>query len=541
MILIHHYNSRYFEGLLLSGIMKEGDGLKINKNWGTPDEYCFNRIAVKDGALYRTVRDLASCFYIDRLQGGTFYSYYPYNMELAAEYDRITDGNFLGWQLHESGHTRALDWKRIQAQLNVHGLDWTLENIIWAVRLVSHNKTYPHFSNGAPHEYAALTPPETMSEYTADLLGMWKNRQERYGGRIINCDAGRMPIRLEAEADVNLSFIEIGAQTPNARIMYALRRGISRARGKKWGVYYEPWTSEGTAYCFMRDKSNEWFIDIDRHLCKASPEGGSSMSLARRVMAYSLFAGADYFSEEWGMANTFYEWDTFELTPYGKIKQDFQNFSRNFAHVKPTVPAAMVLPREFAMVCVHGELHYPDDMTAPEHRDAIARIQAYFDNGVRMGNEDKVFTAGANASLFDIIFDDSYAEPSKEYKLLIDFSGRLHGENVVNGYDREAADAAISRMMDGLPFTLEDGGAGLDFQLFSANGKSYVAVYNHRGVSKTIADGETQNPDAAVRFTMRMKDGSLPEVIDYCGIGWEAAEHTVCVTLGGGEFILCAI
>ncbi len=519
MTWIHNYNPRYVRGLKERGMLRRGDGLKITQHFATPEEMRFNTVARRGGALYELARETVGCFYVDRLQGGTFISRYPFDLSLADEYDRITDGGFLGFQLHESGTTRALDHKRIEKQLAATGLSRTAENILYAVRLVSKNKEYPHFSNGYPEEYAALTPPTTRSEYVGDLLGMWKDRQRRLAGRILNCDAGPMLCGLEKEADVETSFIEVGAQTGFARTQFALRRGVSRSRGKRWGVYLEPWArSPCTAYLFMRDRSNEWYLDASNFLFQATDgSGGSSLSLARRIMYYSLFAGADYFSEEWGQANTFYEWESFTLSPYGEIKRDFLADLRRFGGVRPYVPIAAVIPREFAMFSVSdGYPDYPNDVADEKFKDLAHRIHAYFDDGRQLGGEDYIMAAGGWGSLFDVIYDDSYPSPQKEYELLIDFSGRLCGENVADGFDRQAADAAIGRVAAALPFSLEDGGA-LDYQLFSAGAHRYLALYNHKGVTKTPRDGETQNAAAAVPFSLTLRGGGTPRAIPLAG------------------------
>ncbi len=539
LTIIHNYHPVYIRGLMEHGMFQKGDGLKITQHWATPENMKFNKVAAVGGPLHRLVQEMCGCFYIDRLQGGTFISRYPFDLALAEEYDRITEGNFLGYQLHESGNTRALDWNRIKTQLQNNGLSWSLENILSAVTKVSHNKDFPHFSNGHPEEYAALTPPETLSEYTGDLRDLWRDRQKKFAGKILNCDAGYMLCGLEKDADVQVSFIEVGAQTGRSRIMFALRRGISRARGKKWGVYHEPWgSSPCTAYCFMEDKTNEWDLDVNNAFFSATDgNGGSSMSLFRRIMYYALFGGADYFAEEWGMANTFTRWDPFVLSPYGKIKKDFLDVSRRFTDVKPYTPIAFVIPHEYALFNVWSMPSFENDLIPPEYWGISDRIAAYFDDGRHSAMEDYAFESGGWGSLFDIIYDDSYAAPEKEYRLLIDFTGRLHGDCVADGNDRNAADKAIAEITASLPFTLEDGGKS-DYQLFTSNGETYLAVYNHKGINKTQEKGECGDPDADLPFTLRTKNGRYPECINLCSCPTEAKDGGISVILRAGELVL---
>ena len=542
LTFIHGYEPRYMQGLLQHGMFQKKDGLKVTQHYLTPEHMRFNVLAAKGGDLYHYVKEMAGAFYIDRLQGGTFISKYPFDMALVEEYDRITNGNFLGFQIHETGGTRAYDWGRIKKQMKETNLPWTLENIIYAVTLVSHDKQYPHFSNGHPEEYAALTPPEDLFEYMEDVKNMWASRQEMLRGRSLNCDCVQMLCGIEYETDMEISFIEVGAQGGFIRNQFAFRRGISRARGKKWGVYTEPWSRNPcNAYIFMRDNSNEWNIDVSNFLYKATGEnGGSSMSMARRLLYYSLFAGADYLSEEWGRTNTFYEWDTFELSPYGKIKKEFLALARKLQDVKPYVPFAFVLPKKFKYFAVDGWTPFKGSDEDVELKKLAATIQSYFSDDQMIGMEDYIMTCGGWGSLFDIIYEDSYDSPQQEYELLIDLSGSLHGKNVVNGFDKEASDRAIARFVDNLPFTLSDDGK-LDYQIFSNEGDTYLVLYNHKGVSKSQEEGERVHQEATVSYTLTLPKGRIPEVIELDDSSYKMEEGCVTGTLRGGSLILFRI
>ncbi len=527
---------RYFEGSMKTGIFRQNDGVKITQHYLTPEEMKFNRIAAKDGALYRLVRESAGCFYVDRVQGGTFISHYDYDLDLADKYDRITDGRFLGFQIHESGCTRRLDWQRIQKQLAATGLSWNHENILYAVTRVSHDKNFPHFSSGFPEEYAALTPPETLSDYVNDLRGLWRVRQEQFHGRILNCDHIPSLCPLEQEFGVRVSFSEAGAQNGRTRHQIAMRRGVSRAAKKQWGVYLEPWgQSPCTSYLFKRDGENEWYIDGKNFLYHATDgNGGSSMSMARRMMYYALFGGADYFAEEWGQANTFYEWETFELSPYGRIKRDFLENARRFGQIVPYVPITVVIPHEYVLYPRSGRIPYPNDMIPEKHLDVPQKIHAFLDDGRRIGSEDHVFECGGLYSLFDLIYDDTYENPADKYELILDFSGRLHGEKIADGNDRAAADAAVGSLLRTLPFELDDGGR-LDCQVFSSGGQSYLALYNHKGVSKSGERGEFRLEEADAPYTLRLKDGQIPAAVIPSDGFCETAEGAIHGVLKGGD------
>ena len=69
----------------------------------------------------------------------------------------------------------------------------------------------------------------------------------------------------------------------------ALRRGVSNALGREWGVYYEPWGGDPfSTYNFMENGENEWYITNENFGFHFYENGGSSMSLAKRLFYYSL-------------------------------------------------------------------------------------------------------------------------------------------------------------------------------------------------------------------------------------------------------------
>lgn len=50
-----------------------------------------------------------------------------------------------------------------------------------------------------------------------------------------------MTCGFDKETGVKYGFAEIGRGTHLSKIQIALRRGVSNALGREWGVYYEPW------------------------------------------------------------------------------------------------------------------------------------------------------------------------------------------------------------------------------------------------------------------------------------------------------------
>ena len=550
MKLIHNYHPIYTEKLLEMGIARKGDGFKISHAFQTPENMQFNNVAKEGGELFSIVKEYGSSFYIDRLQGGTYWFDYPFSKELWKKYNDLTDGNFLGFQVHEMGATRTYDWQRIQKQIKAYNLEWTEENIYESVKKISFNKEFPHFSQGPASEYATLTPPKTLTEFYDDLDYVLRMRQIRTDNKVLLCDSYVMCCALEQKNNIGVSFIEIGGQNHHIRIQFALRRGTSRAANKKWGVYIEPWSDTEwcenpepcTAYCFMRHEPNEWYGKSENFVYQARGEkGGTSMSLARRMMFYTLFSGADYFAEEWGMANTFYDWETFELSPYGRYKRDMAALSRKLECVKAYTPCAIVLPKSYRIVNTSGYLlPYENDITQGDYNDIVNRINRLFCNQSRLGHEDSYFTTGRYGSIFDIIYEDYYERPEDEYELLIDFSGSFAGrsENAVDGFDEEKTITVLDRFVKGcLPFRYEASG-DVDYMLFESNGDKYCCFLNHNGITKTLAEGEKVNPEATVKLCVEMKSSKITDVVNICDCDFEVSDGIMGATLKGGEFIL---
>lgn len=542
MIIIHNYHPIYTKKLIEIKMVQKGDGFKISHSFSTKPELLFNEVTKKDGELYKIVQEYGSCFYVDRLQGGSYFYDYPFSMDVVRMYDELTGGNFLGFQVHELAETRTYDWTRIKTQLKEQKLSWSEENIYEAVKKVSYNKQFPHFSQGTAKEYASLTPPEKISEYYDDVEWVIKTRMEKFGGKILNCDSCRLYARIEEDNDIPLSFVEIGGLTPAMRLQYALRRGMSRARGKKWGVYLEPWNdTDLTAYCYMRDSLNEWNITKENFVYfTAGPNGGTSMSLARRMMYCSLFAGADYFSEEWGQANTFYDWESFELAPYGKIKKEFFEFSRGFKNVEPQIPCAFVLPKEYKVFPTHGEIPYENDVTKGHYFDFTKRMTKLFFNNSSLGYEDKYLTTGKYGSLFDIIYEDSYENPENEYEILIDFSGNLVGKskNIIDGFNEKEVNEVLDVFVKNyLPFEYNSTG-DIDYMLFENDGKKFCCLLNHNGITKDVEKGERVNPNAEINLDVSFKAACVTEVFNICDCKYCVNENVINATLGGGDFIV---
>lgn len=542
---IHCYDPDFVRGLMLTGLCNDADGFKVLQHCLTPEERKFNQFAAPGTLLYDLLHERKTVFYIDRLHGGTFYSHYNFDPSLVAAYEDMLGDGFLGMQVHESGVVRLLDWQRIRKQMK-SAPPWTAKQIYEGVREVSCNKQHIHLSCGSAEEYSRATPPETVSAYFADLNNLLALRQRETSGHVLMCDSCMMPSYLEKANHIRNSMVELGAQTPHARVQIALRRGVSRAAGQPWGVYFEPWGGTPlSSYMYRLDGGNEWGITRNNFsYFSKGKQGGSSHSLQRRIFFYSLFSGASYLSEEWGQSNTFYDWKDFTLSPYGEVKREFRNYAARLPNIEPLVPFALVIPHElqiFTVSRMYAENVYLDlnaDFDMRLCRNAINAIYELYDAVSPKAAEDQILTNSRIGSLFDIVYDDCDTEALDRYDLLIDFSGRLKGERVYPYTDMMSLTEKLLTAADTwLPFTYECS-APVDYLLFDEGGHHYIALFNHAGLSRSEDEGETVRADATLTITINFKEGYAPVSCEAFDNIAEIGNNVCRLRLSGGTFTL---
>ena len=341
---LHCYMPQTWDAQIKAGLIRPGDGIRFSQSLDIDESLKFNNLAAVGGDLYNYVKEHNCPFYIDRLQGGCFLEEYPYDMELVNTYRTMLGDKFWGFQMHEWGSNIKSDFNKITSN---NCPEWTAEAIEATIRRAfPYEHTFVEAMNA--REYAALGGiPKTYGEYLTMMQNLFAKRQAYVGGDLLPCDSFFQAQKMEVENGAKRLMPEIGAQTPNTRIQVAYARGMARAAGIPFGTYYEPWGGNPfSACCYQRDGLNEWGIgneDFPYHT--AGGNGGSSRSLQWRMHLYSYMAGASFMAEEWGMCNTFYDWENFELTPYGQIKKDFLNFVDRYPDIgEPIIPVAIVLP-----------------------------------------------------------------------------------------------------------------------------------------------------------------------------------------------------
>ncbi|MBE6886283.1 MAG: hypothetical protein E7486_04960 [Ruminococcaceae bacterium] len=507
---LHCYMPQTWEAQVRAGLVRPGDGIRFSQSLDIEEEMKFNRLAQKGGALYQYVKEHCCPFYIDRLQGGCFLEEYPYDMELVNEYRRLLGDKFWGFQMHEWGSNMRSDFEKITSN---QCPEWTAEAITETIRRAyPYEHTFLEAMNA--EEYAALGGvPENYGEYLSVMEKLFAKRQEYVSGDLLPCDSFLQAEKLEVDAGAKRLMPEIGAQTPNTRIQVAYARGMARAAGIPFGTYYEPWGGTPfSACCYQREGKNEWNISAESFPYQTSGDnGGSSRSMQWRMHLYSYMAGASFMAEEWGMCNTFYDWENFVLSPYGQVKKDFLDFVDRYPELgAPVVPVAVVLPKEMKVLDMalapDRYLRYP--VEEGRFGEALAKTSEalnylFVESSPMLGTETINLLNYLTPDAVDIIHEDS--PTVGEYPILVDCTANpdfaaAHPSAITPlGEVRQKLNAL-------LPVQLE-GGASMQITRNAATGEQYLLLLNNSGVHRTVADGEILLPEGEICVKLTLTDG----------------------------------
>jgi|GEM_PF-380119 hypothetical protein len=581
MRFIHGYMKDCWDGLVRRGLIDDTSGVKIHHHYDVPSENRFNEIAREGGKLFEIVRECARPIYCDRMQGGWWFLPYMFNPALLALYKEISGDWMLGLQIHEWASNMNSDWERI-----LSGADGILPQNPDRIRLAATRPSHktgesrPFLESGSAEEYAQLTPPSCMDDSLVQYRQRYQNRRDTHSSKIyqngnnfdprdsmlLPCDSYYQTTRMELQYGARALMPEIGAQIPLARMQVAFVRGMARAQGiqqnkpVKWGTYYEPWGGDpmGCA-CYQRDLKNEWYVTNPRSDLFGggfSSNSGSSRLLQKRLYYWSLLSGADFMSEEWGTANTFYDWNDFELSPYGIVKRDFLSFcSKNKELGKPFIPVVLVLPREFEVFdisylsssSVNSYIGYP---LSNEHakdfaflRSILRRLFCSEPSGdlVLNGNEAHVLTASPFPDIFDIVYEDAGELVLNQYTLVVSLLRKkklqglypsLSGKIIEDGDADRRIGILQSVIKNLLPVTVN---GEVSFIINQTENGWTAGIFNNRGVYRSEARGDTVYHEATA--TVTVQGPGVPDVL----YGKTELANTdsgdVCI-IPPGEFIM---
>ena len=357
---MHGYVAETWDAQVNSGLVRDCDGVRFCQTTRLGSEKKFNELAAKDSTLYNIIKERNCPFYVDRLQGGTYISDYRYDQKLIEEYKRMLGDKFWGFQMHEWLSNYSSDLRKLE---DLPEESWTVEGITAHIK-----KAFPYpylfLESMTAEEMAHYGKPKSFWDYYSFMTDIFKKRQKV--GDLIPVDSASLMYAFELEEGCTRIMPEVGAQTGDARVQICYARGMTGKEGLHYGVYYEPWGRtpnsihekiEGrppiTACCYQADGKNEWEIggSADFPFQTVGHNGGGSRSLQKRIFLYSYLSNADFMSEEWGVCNLFFDWKSFELSPYGKVKKDFVDFMEKYPDVgEKLTPIAAVLPNDLPYI-----------------------------------------------------------------------------------------------------------------------------------------------------------------------------------------------
>ncbi|MBE6762486.1 MAG: hypothetical protein E7551_09440 [Ruminococcaceae bacterium] len=531
---IHGYLPGVWEAQVKAGLVGEDDGIRFCQNLMLKDEMKFNSLAAVGGELYKILSERKCVFYIDRMQGGCYIEDYPYDEELLRTYKEMLGENFWGFQMHEWMSNYRFDVFGKLGELSDD--EWKKEQI---EEFIYRKYPYPYLNleSMTSEEMADAGKPSGIKEFYRNITEIYKKRQKF--GQLIPCDSGFLAYPFEISAGAKRLMPEVGAQTPNARIQICYARGMTRKDGRSFGIYYEPWGGKPfSACCYHEDKKNEWGIgdSSDFPFETQGPNGGSSRSLQKRIFLYAYLCGAEFISEEWGLCNTFYDWKSFELSPYGEVKKEFLSFIRKFTDIGDKITQmAVVLPNDLMVLdnldndCMYCGFEV--------HSEKLAKIKQglrdiFASSYPMLGNEqdtlknsdipdaidiltEKDGDTGRYSHLIDLTFDKSFAERHENLCEIEDIKAVL--QKALPCYVRGNAHWLLNECK---------------------SGGYYLTLFNHSGIDRTVEKGETQLPDAETTVTLELKRPLIPDLV--CGNGvlrCDNGVYKVAIPAGGWAFI----
>ncbi len=533
----HCYLPETWEAQVQSGLVAQQDGIRLVQSKNLPAHRQFNCLAAKGGALYRELMESERPFYIDRLQGGDYIDTYPYDWELLEEYRRLPGDRFWGFQMHEWLSNYASDLRKLEDLTDV---SWTVEEVSDHIRK---KFRMPHLflESMTAEEMAEAGRPLDAGQFMKNMTGIYRKRRESHGD-LIPCDSAFLAFPFEIGCGAKRFMPEVGAQSPDARLQICYARGMARAHRAEFGVYYEPWGGRPfSTCCYHRDGINEWGIGgaEDFPFSAAGANGGSSRSLQRRVHLYAYLSNASFMSEEWGMCNTFLDWQDFELSEYGQVKLEFLRFARKYDNVGDKVaPVAAVLPK---MLPVLEEIHRPDTFCgwplSREDGQRLAKIKQevckIFSAPTEMlGTEKYTLINSDMPDAVDLVNEVDGA--LDRYRLLVNLTGEdSFSARYSNCCSVEELPALLRKIM---PCYVEGGVHWLVNHCLS--GGYYLTVFNHSGVERRVESGEKLLREAEKQAEISFGAAAVPHMLEGdAQFSMENGKGYLTLPAGGWAFI----
>jgi len=516
----HAYHPDVWDAQVKSGLINEGDGIRFCQSIAINNNLKFNNLAAKDGELYSLITSSKMPFYIDRLQGGTYFEGYNYDFGLLDSYlNAIGEENFYGFQFHEWASNYRYDLEKLK---ELSKDKWNEKDITEEINR-KYKMPYLFLESMSAKEMAQFGNPKTAEEYYKIITGLLKRRNEYCRGLLHPVDSYSLAYGLEIACGAKIISAEIGAQTPFTRLQVCYARGMAKAHKIRFGTYYEPWGGHPFSTCsYHKDGKNEWGIgeSVDFPFEAKGENGGSSRSLQERLYIYSYMNNADFLSEEWGLCNNFHDWQDFELSAYGQVNKRFADFRKKFGDVgEKLCPIGAVLNESHKLI---DNIASTDSFCGYElfgqQKESMKKIKeglssVFCQKTEMLGNE--LHASLSNSNIPDAIDLLNCGEGVNldRYKYLMDFT---QTSELSRNYTNIIPVGDIEKVLrHELPCYVD--GALLWMVNQRTTGGYYLTVFNNSGISRSVDKGESIDEAADKTVTVTFKGEKAPVVCNGTG------------------------
>lgn len=537
----HCYHPLTWEAQKKCGLIDEHAGVRFMQTATLSEELKFNTLAAKGSSFYNMMLENPMPMYIDRLQGGVVFEGYKYDWRLVDRYREMLGEKFFGFQMHEWMSNYASDLQRISECIG--DLPWTEENIAKSV-MEKYPMNYLWLEARSAKEHAECGKPENADDFLKLANALYEKRAELCCGQLIPCDSYGLAYQAEINCGTKYIMPEIGAQTPDTRIQIAYARGMARTKNVSFGIYYEPWGGKPfSACCYHRESENEWGIKGLGDLAYETKgcNGGSSRSLQKRIQLYGYFAGADFISEEWGMCNTFYDWNDFELSPYGEVKKEFLALIKKYPKDKigrPYTPVAIVLPKNLFGIAgldtsddqtLFGYPFYASDIE--KMRNIRKNLKMLLSNPSDMvGCETRNIINSDIPDCIDVIHEDFF-NLYEDYRFFVDLTGNTEFAKNRRCVTAQEVPTVLKKV---LPCEVS---GGVHWFINKSENGWLLVMFNNSGTERSVKKGEYALPEGNRKVKVRLKNNQQFKVLEGTkDVQFKNGEY--CFELPSGEWML---
>lgn len=438
---LHSYEAtgRYWRGLEKAGLIRPHTGIRfVNSPFGD-DSYRFNDGAHVNGELYKIIETEKRPLVIDRLVGGGPYPDYELDSHLLKSCDELLGDRFLGAQLHEVVCNVGNDWMRL-LMADPDCRDRPIDSDTLRSYLNGHDSLH-WLEQGKPESYAGRSFPKSIETFWEETIAAARRHRGRVAGLFCYCEGsawGELAFHSIYREGARWCVAEVGPWASlNTQFTISALRGAAKAAGRPWGVSYAPWGPRGCT-CFIPPEQNSWQAPHELLLNSGwliGPEFGPSSALQRRLFFYSYLSGANALYEEWGAEDNLLDWDSGEISSYGKVTAELLDFQEANPDLGvPFTPVALVLDADAAppvgifdapiggKVCRWYEPREIDFVWSNLIRYLFGPVH-YIENGELAdfsgAHEISCLSPCASPCIFDIVLSDGPKEIWSDYQQVI--------------------------------------------------------------------------------------------------------------------------